>query len=136
MDENKDLINEVEPEQDSPRKRIAKRRQARGGGSPWMVGLVLIAVGVVFLLQNTTGFYINSWWAFFILIPAFGSFENAWRVYQASGSFNASARSSLIGGIVLSAVAAVFLFNLDWVIFGPVMLIVGGAALLLSSLAK
>ena len=69
MDENKDLINEVEPEQDSPRKRIAKRRQARGGGSPWMVGLVLIAVGVVFLLQNTTGFYINNWWAFFILIP-------------------------------------------------------------------
>lgn len=136
MDENKELKNEVEPEQESRRDRMTKRRQERGGGSPWMVGLVLVAVGVVFLLQNTTGLYINNWWAFFILIPAFGSFENAWRVYQHNGSFNASARSSLIGGIALTAVAAVFLFNLDWVIFGPVLLILGGAALLLSSLAK
>jgi hypothetical protein len=136
MDEKQEQVGQETATEETRHERIAARRRARGGGSPWVVGLVLVAVGVVFLLQNTTGFYLNNWWALFILIPAFSAFGNAVKAYQDSGSFNASARSSMIGGIVLTGIAAVFLFNLDLVLFGPLMLIIGGAALLLSSLAK
>jgi len=100
-----------------------------------MVGVILILVGVVFLLQNMTGFYLNNWWALFILIPAFGSFSRGWQAVQdADGKVTSHARGSLIGGLVLTAVAAILLFNLDWAIFGPFLLIAVGAVMLLNSL--
>lgn len=102
-----------------------------------MDGAVLILIGLVFLLQQTTGFYMMNWWAFFILIPAASAFGNAWRAVQKSdGKFTSSVRSSLIGGLVMTMIAAIFLFNLDWIILGPVILILAGVGLLLSSLAK
>jgi hypothetical protein len=91
-------------------------------------------VGGVFLLQNMTGFYLNNWWALFILIPAFGSFSRGWQAVQdADGKVTSHSRSNFIGGVVLTAVAAILLFNLDWAIFGPFLLIAVGAAMLLSS---
>lgn len=134
MDEPNEMIP---PENDETERESGEgSRRHRRGGAPWMGGAVLILIGVVFLLQQTTGFYLNNWWAFFILIPAVGSFGNAWRAYQDAGRFNASARSSLIGGLALTMIAAIFLFNLDWVILGPVMLILAGMAVLLNSLVK
>ena len=136
MDEKNENVNEEPSRREARHARMEERRQARGGGAPWLVGLILIAVGAVVLLQNTTGFYLMNWWALFILIPAFGAFSNAWRAYQDDGTLNRRATSALIGGIVLTAITVIFLLNLNWVIFGPVMLILGGVALLLNSLVK
>ena len=57
-----------------------------GERSGWILGLVLIAVGGVFLLQNS-GFpvLVGNWWALFILIPAIGAFAAAWTLYQQTG---------------------------------------------------
>jgi len=128
---NKDEMNQTESgEQPSG-------RRFRRLSSPWVGGAALILIGLVFLLQNTTGFYLNNWWAFFIMIPAVSAFGNAWRGYQnADGKFTSSVRSSLIGGLVMTMIAAIFLFNLDWLILGPAILILAGIGLLLSSFVK
>ncbi|HQF70732.1 MAG TPA: hypothetical protein PLH39_05580, partial [Promineifilum sp.] len=67
----------------------AEKLNAKAGDTPegqsarsdtkmaWMPGLGLIAVGVIFLLANFTGFQLHNWWALFILIGAFGAFGSA-----------------------------------------------------------
>jgi hypothetical protein len=119
------------------RQRREERRAARGGRNEgaWVGGIVLIILGVVFLLQDTGAFSLENWWALFILIPALGAFGRARSKYQeASGRITAGVRSSLIGGLVLTVVAAAFLFNLKWELLGPVLILLAGIALLVNAL--
>jgi len=41
----------------------------------WVGGLILIGIGVVFLLANTTNIYINTRWELFNLIPGVAKFD-------------------------------------------------------------
>jgi len=113
-----------------------EERRARHGSSdtPWVGGVILILLGVIFLLQNFTQFQLNNWWALFILLPAFGSFATAWNIYRQTGRFNRPARGALISGGVFLLITAAFLFNLSWGLVLPVLLIVWGISLLLNSL--
>ena len=116
------------------RQRLQERRQARAvrhGGS-WVGGAILIAVGVFLLLQNLTSFSLENWWALVILIPAAGAFANTWRIYQSSKRLSAPARASLIGGILLTMVAAMFLFELNWTVLGPILIVLAGLGLLIN----
>ena len=125
--------NQEQPEANTASTRFERRARSRGRDS-WLVGVILILAGVIFLLQNMTSYYLNNWWALFILIPAFGSISRGWQeVQDAGGKVSLHARSNFIGGVVLTTVAAILLFNLDWAIFGPFLLIAAGAAMLLSS---
>ena len=99
----------------------------------WIGGAILMLVGVIFLIQNLTNFSLNNWWALFILIPAVSSFNRAYRVYTADGRFSANARGALIGGLVFTFVAFVFLFNLNFGTLWPVFLILGGIGLLINA---
>ncbi len=103
------------------------RRQSKN----WGAGLILIAIGVIFLVSNTTGFSLHNWWALFILIPAFSNFGNALNNYQSNGRLTRSGRGSLTGALILTLIASVFLFNLDWGLVWPVFLIIGGLSALL-----
>jgi hypothetical protein len=85
-------------------------------------------------LQNVRGVYLNNWWALFILIPALGSFADAWNAYRQQGRMNRRVRGAFISGCVLSLVTATFLFNWRWDVVLPVLLIVWGISLLLNSL--
>ena len=117
-------------------RRREERWAARGGrgSGAWVGGAILVILGIVFLLQNMGAFVLNNWWALFILIPAIGAFAAAWRNYQdAGGRLTGAARGSLIGGVVLTMVAAVFLFNLNWTVAGPVLIILAGIGLLLNA---
>lgn len=101
----------------------------------WFLGLVLIAIGGLLLFQNITNFSLDNWWALFILIPAFGSFATAWRRFQDQGRRVTGAVSgSVVSGLVLTMVAVVFLFNLDWGQIWPVFLILIGFGALLRAL--
>jgi hypothetical protein len=103
----------------------------------WITGAVLILVGLVFLLQNVTGFSLRNWWALFILIPAIGSLTTAVSMYRRNeGKFTAASRGPLIGGLLLLTLTVVFLFGLDWGRVWPVFLIIAGAAAVLSSLGR
>ena len=96
---------------------------------------LLIVVGLVLLAQNFGISTLNNWWALFILIPAVGALANAWRAYSAAGGhLTGSARGSLIGGLILLMVTAVFLFNLNWSLLGPILIILAGAGLLINTM--
>ncbi len=116
------------------------RRQERAErhgdhGYTWVGGIVLILLGGIFLLRNTGLIEsFDNWWALFMLIPAVGSFAAAWRIYQQSGNqWTSAATGSLIGGLVLCSISAMFLFGLDIGMWWPLFLIIGGVATLLGA---
>jgi hypothetical protein len=47
--------------------------RGRDWSNGWF-GVALIALGMLFLVQNYLGYELRNWWALFILIPAIGSF--------------------------------------------------------------
>jgi hypothetical protein len=111
------------------------RREARWqrhAGRPygWIGGAILILLGVTFLLQNMGFPFLTNWWALFILIPAFWAFVAAYDIYQDNGKLNSGGAASLTVGILLTILAFVFLLNLNFGLYWPILLIVGGIVLL------
>lgn len=102
----------------------------------WIGGLIIIAIGVILLAQNLIpGFYLHNWWALFILIPAIGSLAGAFSQYRAAGRVTPAVRGSLTGGLLLSFVAAIFLFDWSWGKLWPVFIIFAGLAILFNTLS-
>jgi len=101
----------------------------------WIVGIVLILLGIAFLLENA-GYVVltGNWWAVFIYVAAIASFANAWRSYHATGQFGATATGSLTWGLVFTAVATIFVFNLVWDVWWPVILVAVGSGIVVGSL--
>jgi len=97
----------------------------------------LILLGIIFIVRNVAGLSLGNWWALFILIPALGSLMTAFRMYERNGRrFTSASRGPLLGGLVLLAVTAVFLFHLDWAKVWPLILILVGLGLLLTSFER
>ena len=95
---------------------------------------VILLIGVIFLLQNQGIFFLQNWWALFIMIPALGAFGNAWRAYQEAGYLDNHARGSLIFGVLFTAITLIFLFDLSWTLFGPAILILVGIGILMNAM--
>ncbi len=116
------------------------RWQRRGGRNPWVVGLVLVIIGGYLLLQNLnilpSILQLNNWWALFILIPALSSLYNAWQDYQANGKLTRAGRGSVFGGLVLLTITGIFLFNFNWVMVWPVLLIIAGVGVLVGGFMR
>lgn len=111
------------------------RDQHHSGRGAWIWGAFLILLGVIFLLDNIGPFHLANWWALFILLPAVGCFQEAWNRYQAVGNrLDSSARGSLIGGFIITLVALIFLFGMNFGLLWPILLVVAGAGLLLNAL--
>jgi hypothetical protein len=136
LQNNRSEFTNTQPEhydrRSARRQRIAERRSGRSGS--WVVGAVLILAGIFIMLQNLNLFELKNWWALFILIPAVGAFGNAWRSYQDDQKISTPARASLISGIILTMVSAMFLFELNWTILGPGLLILAGVGVLANAL--
>jgi hypothetical protein len=128
--------NEPFDRHEARRQRREARRAALGDpsrSSTWVAGLIMILVGVAFLLRTTGSFNfpLNNWWALFILIPAVGAFDTAIRMYRnADNRLTAPAAGSLLVGLVLTFITVLFLFNLSWSLFGPIILILAGIGIL------
>jgi hypothetical protein len=136
-------MNEHPPTNESqPTDRHEARRQrraerladpSRGGG--WVAGLILIVLGGLFLLRNAGMFDIplKNWWSLFILLPAIGSLDTAIRLYRSAGNrLTPPASGSLLVSMVLMLVTAVFLFELSWSYFGPILIILTGLGILVT----
>jgi hypothetical protein len=98
----------------------------------WTWGVMLILLGVIFLLENMGYKFLKNWPALFIFIPAFWAYAGAWEAIQASGHLTRRAARALTFALLLTILALVLLFELTLGIYWPVLLIVAGAALLLS----
>jgi hypothetical protein len=102
-------------------------------GDAWIVGIILIVLGGLFLMRTMgTDIPLTNWWALFILIPAFGALSAAWRTYQEQGRLTGPARGSLLVGLVLTFITFMFLFEISWTYLGPILIIGVGIAIILN----
>jgi len=95
-------------------------------------GFVLVVIGLLFLAQNYLGTPIENWWAAFILIPAIGSLWAAWVAWRLTRNGYAAA-GPLTGGLLMLALALIFLLNLPWGQIWPVFIVILGVGALLPS---
>lgn len=117
------------------RQRREQHRADPTRGDAWIVGMILIVLGGLFLMRTTGALAVplTNWWALFILIPAFGALSAAWRMYrEADNQLTIAARSSLLVGLVLTFITFMFLFEISWTYVGPILIIIVGAAIILN----
>ncbi len=96
----------------------------------WIIGLVLILVGVVLLVTTYTDVRLDNWWALFILIPAIGAFASAYNFYRRAGRITPQVANTFVGGLAPLAVALIFLFNLSWGKLWPIFIVIAGLGML------
>jgi hypothetical protein len=115
--------------------RSEARWQRRGSRRhSWVWGIVLVLLGLMLLLDNVGIPFLANWWALFILVPAFWCYAGAWDSYQINKRLTRRAAVAMIIGLLLTALALVFLFNVAFSVYWPVLLIAGGVGLLLTAL--
>jgi hypothetical protein len=94
------------------------------------MGLVVVAVGVVFLLRNfgipLPFMQLHNWWALFILLGAVPSLGYAIQRYRAVGKVDGRVLHSLLSAAVVIMVALFFLLDLSWELWWPLFVIYGG----------
>lgn len=94
------------------------------------IGLVVIAVGVVFLLRNfgisLPFMQLHNWWALFILVGAVPSLGYALQRYRSVGKLDSRVLHSLLSAAVVIMVALFFLLALSWELWWPLFVIYGG----------
>jgi hypothetical protein len=114
----------------------AGRRHARYSalGNPYaaVVGLGLIILGIVFFLENAGILQYTPDWALFLFVPAAGSLAMAWKTYRDERALTVMVRREVMAGAVLSLVAILVLFNLNWVVIWPAFIIAAGLGSLLT----
>ena len=132
-------VNETAPDpmdrREARRQRRAERLADPSRGGAWATGLILIILRGIFLLRNTGTFDIplKNWWALFILIPAIGAFSTALRTFRSEGNqLTPPATGSFLVGLVLTLVTTIFLFGLNWSLFGPILIILTGIGILIT----
>lgn len=92
--------------------------------------VIIVAAGTLFLLNNL-GYRIDflfhgNWWALFILLGASAPLTRAWEVYRARGNLDAEATYYLLSASAVVLVAVMFLAGLDWAVWWPLFVILGG----------
>jgi len=113
-------------------RRAERHATRRAEGSGWMVGLVLIAIGGLFLLHNA-GILptFTNWWALFLLLPGVGTLSAALGAYQRNGGhWTAEVTGPFLGGLLFLGLTALFLFDLNYGWLWPLFLIAAGLLLL------
>lgn len=110
----------------------SRQHRSRRSGQVW--GCILILLGIVFFLQNAGMPVTLNWWAVFALIPAFWTLLRVLDSYRAQGRLTRRAAGSAVGGILVTLVALILLFNVDFSNLWPLLLVVAGASLLLTAL--
>ena len=132
MDAN---VNDDHFDREEERRQRREERLALRGRGGWIGGVILVLLGLILLGQNLNLFAFQNWWALFLLLPALGSFGTAWRITQVNGGhFGMRARSSTILGLIFTLASGMFLFNLNWKIFGPGLFILAGLGLILNAM--
>jgi hypothetical protein len=114
---------------------VRDERRHWNTGSLW-VGVMFIMVGIFFILRIFGVVSLHNWWALFILIPAAGSFGAAFTTWRRKGRFTRSVAGSIGGGLIITAVALIFLFGLHWGRVWPVFIVLAGLSMLISAFAS
>jgi len=113
-------------------RRTERRADRRAGGLGWMGGLILIAIGLLYLLHDYGVLpTFTNWWALFLLLPAVGTLSAALGAYRTNGGhWTPAVTGPFLGGLLFLGVTAVFLFDLNYGWLWPLFLIAAGLLLL------
>jgi fatty acid desaturase len=117
-------------------RRLAHRADRQAGGLGWLVGLILVVIGLLYLLSEL-GIVseVTNWWALFLLLPAAGFLSGAVGAYRRNGGrWTPEAVLPLLGSLLLAALAAAFLFGINFSWLWPLLLIAAGLLLLIGSI--
>lgn len=106
------------------------RHEMTGWGGLPIGGLIIVAVGVIFLARNFGLDLPPRWWAIFILVPAAAALVTAARFFRVDGGLSSRTVGSATGGILMLAVALVLYLDLNWAMFWPVLVIIVGVGVL------
>jgi len=115
---------------------------ARWAGLGFWFGLATLLLGVGFLAKSLPipaieGFLFNRWWAVAILIPGAGAFLNAFILLVKNNfSINWTVGSFLVIGVVFVATGLFALYNLNWNLLSPIILIGAGLVIFSSFLIR
>lgn len=107
------------------------RNDGHWPGAP-IVGLAVIAVGLVFLGRNF-GMDLplpDRWWALFIFVPAAASLVGSARYYRVDGRLSSRVVGSATVGALMLATALILFFDLRWSLYWPVMVIIVGLGIM------
>jgi hypothetical protein len=111
----------------------ASRRRSNG----WLLGLILIAIGLLFLLQNVGIAIGGNWWALFIMIPAIAAGVAGWSMFEWAGrKYTPAMTVPLTLFVLLTFVAAMLFFSLSWSLLWPVFIIIAGLSALLGRVGR
>ena len=106
-------------------------KHGHGWGGPWIGGVILIVIGIIFLLQNFGWQMPKNWWAAFILIPAVGSLMAARRTYETSGGqLTGAVIGPAVAGVIFVVMAVALFLGIDWGAFWPIILILIGGGIM------
>jgi hypothetical protein len=80
-----------------------------------LLGLLLVAVGVVFLLREAGVLADDSnWWVIFLAVPGVMLTWSAFVRYQDSGMVDGAAIGEVVIGLLLLVLSAIFVFDPTW----------------------
>lgn len=100
------------------------------------IGLAFMAGGAIVLLNQSGLLSIKfNWWAFFIVIPAIGSFRNAYSRYRATNNlFDMSVMMPALIGLFMIGLMFNLLsgngWNFNWNLLWPLMFIIIGMGMI------
>ena len=134
---DQDKFEQMDDTQDRYTSQRQERRSGRhaarqADGSGWMVGLVLITIGGLYLLHNAGILPIfTNWWALFLLLPGVGTLSAALGAYRRNGGhWTAAVTGPFLSGLLFVGLTAIFLFDLNYGWLWPLFLIAAGLLLL------
>lgn len=102
--------------------------------SGWSFGLVMIALGCLFLMRNYGYPMPDNWWAFIFLVPALPNLSRAF--YFARKGDLREALVPLVRACLYGFLATAFLLDWDWAQIWPIFLIAGGIGMIVLSRDK
>ena len=108
----------------------------KGPSSNLWIGLAFIAGGVMVLLNQSGWLSVNfNWWAIFIVIPAIGSFGNAYNRYRTTNNlFDMGVMMPALIGLFMIGLMFNLLsgngWNFNWNLLWPLMFIIIGLGMI------
>ena len=116
---------------------VRENKSSRGLSWIDLGGVALVLLGVVFTAVNLLGIgRLENWWSGFILLPGILFLGLGRTMWLGNGRFAFLPRFSTGLGLIITTVALMFLFGLNWELWWPMMIVVPGVAAWLLGGAK
>ncbi len=112
------------------------KKKKSSTGSRVSAALILITFIGFFGLRAFHLINVQNWWAILLIIPAFSSFGNLLDEFSQKKPVSFSFVSALSGILFPTLIALLLLFNLDWLRYLPVFIIIAGIILFQSGFVQ